>query len=130
MDPWAKTQIRLAERQGLLTGHELSPVQVKCVLLCQMIQTVKEYKREDTDLKAALLATGRFEFTDLFPEYGKTKLETEADIEETLSSDEAVSYIFPGPGDPAFDPAEAQRLFDRLLGENSSGTVNGTELDH
>ena len=82
------------------------------------------------DLKAALLATGRFEFADLFPEYGSSKLETEADIQETLSSDEAVSYVFPGPGDPAFDPAEAQRLFDRLLGENSSGTVNGTELGH
>ena len=130
MDPWVKTQIRLAERQGLLTGRELSPVQVKAVLLCQMMQTVKEYKREDVDLKAALLATGRYEFTDLFPEYGSKKMETEADIEDALSSDDAVSYIFPGPGDPAFDPIEAQRLFDRLLGENSSGTVNGTELGH
>jgi hypothetical protein len=129
MDPWVDTQIRLAERQGLLTGRDLSPVQVKSVFLCHMMQAVKEYKREDVDLKAALLATGRYEFADLFPEYGKKKMSTEADIEEALSSDAAVSYVFPGPGDPAFDPAEAQRLFDQLLTDNSFGTVNGTELD-
>jgi hypothetical protein len=131
MDPWVTTQIRLAERQGLLTGRDLGPVQVKAVLLCQMLDTVRAYQREDADLKAALLATGRFEFTDLFPEYASNpqKESTEAEIEEALSSDGAVSYVFPGPGDPNFDPEEAQRMFDELIAGNSSGTVNGADLD-
>lgn len=132
MDPWASTQIRLAERQGLLTGSDLGPVQVKAVYLCELLDLVAKTQQSETDLKQAMLATGRFDFADLFPQYAAPADEVdeeEAALDHDLYSGEAVRYVFPGPGDPNFDPAEAERLMAELLGDASSGTVTGADLD-
>jgi hypothetical protein len=132
MDPWVSTQIRLAERQGLLTGPNLGSVQVKAVSLCELMDRVDKTRQSETDLKQAMLTTGRFDFTDLFPEYAGAVTEEE-DEEEALDADlyggEPITYVFPAPDDESFDPDEAQRLLDELLGNASSGTVTGADLD-
>jgi hypothetical protein len=106
-------------------------VQVKAVYLCELMDLVNKTKQGETDLKQAMLATGRFDFADLFPEYASAV--TEEDDEETLDADlyggEPVTYVFPAPDDESFDPDEAQRLLDELLGNASSGTVTGADLD-
>jgi hypothetical protein len=128
MDPWVKTQIRLAERQGLLTGTELSPVQVKAVFLNELLALIVSSQRSERELREALLSTGRFEFTDLFPEYAPKEDSAEA-IERDLTSEEPITYVFQAPGDPGFDPEEAQRLLDSLLHDSTSGSVSAAELE-
>jgi hypothetical protein len=125
MDPWAEAQIRLAERQGLLHGRDLSPVQVKCLLLCELLDDAEKARREDRSLRQAMLSTGRFEFLDLFPEMTPTA-STDGQVEEALESDGSVSYRLDAGA--AFDPAEAERLLASLLGGSSSGSVTAAEL--
>jgi hypothetical protein len=75
-----------------------------------------------------MLATGRWEFADLFPEYVPATDSEEA-VQADLESEDQVVYYFPAPGDPNFDPKEAQRLLDELVRGNSSGNVSAAELN-
>jgi hypothetical protein len=128
MDPWVHTQIRLAERQGLLVGRELGPVQVKAVFLCEMLELVTANKLHDQQFRQTLYATGRFEYADLFPERTPSEESAQA-IDADLDSEEQVRYIFPQPGTPgAIGPEEAERLLRELVGESSSGTVSAAEI--
>lgn len=129
MDPWVHTQIRLAERKGLLVGYGLNPAQVKAVFLCEMLELAQASKKSERELREALLATGKFEFTDLFPEYSPAE-ESEQDIDADLSSEEGITYIFPKPGEPGgISPQEAERVLLDLVQDAASGSVSAAELD-
>lgn len=120
------TQIRLAERQGLLTGRGLGPVQVKAVYLCELLSLQERGKNADRALRQAMLATGKYEFSDLFPELFEASSEDEIDYALHHVGNEgtmAVEYVL-DPGED-FDPAEAERELMELMAAAASGEVDG-----
>lgn len=129
MDPWVATQIRLAERQGLLVGLGLGPVQIKAVFLCEMVDLAKASKQTEQDLRRSLLSTGKFEFADLFPEYAPGG-EDRDEIDEDLASDEAITWVFPDPGSPgAVSPEEAEQILREMVDDAASGSVSAADLE-
>jgi hypothetical protein len=119
------TQIRLAERQGLLTGRGLSPVAVKAIYLRLMQDTHDEVEHQDRSLRQAMLGSGHYEFTDLFPD-----MATEADSDEAIAADlEKGEDTLLDFSQAEYDPEEAAREVEELLSQMSSGTVTGAELN-
>lgn len=72
--------------------------------------------------KLALLSSGRYEISDLFPS-GDTVEDDDAPLPD--DGDE-VTYVF---GQDAYDPDEAQTLVTQMLGGGSSAMqLNGAQL--
>lgn len=130
MDPWVKTQIRLAERQGLLTGTALSPVQVKAVFLRELVDTADRAIAEDRSVRKALITTGKYDYDTLFPEYAITPDEDPVDtLNPDLDSSDGTIYVFEEMASPDFDRDEAQRLLNELVSGSSSGSVSAADMD-
>lgn len=105
-------------------------MQVKAIFLLELLELRSQNDDRDKRLREALLATGRFDFEDLFPEYASTEATTDEQIDAAMGINEAgeydgVDYDF---SEATFDPGEAERLMASLLGEHSSGTMTARQM--
>jgi hypothetical protein len=117
------TQIRLADRQGLLSGRGLSTVQVTAVYICELFDQRQDILTRADEFKYALLgAAGHIPVEALFPE-----LFTETDDSADLPSDEdKVTYRFE---DHSMSEEEMERELAQLMAGGEM-TVSGDEMSH
>lgn len=123
VDDWLKSELRRAERQGLLIGRHLSPVQFNATIILNYIDNSEKALRDLVELKRAMLASGDYNARKLFPdEFGP---ETEA-VEDSPDK--------PLHGNPDYrdvdwkSPSDSMEEFDRIMAEVAklqSGTVTG-----
>ena len=129
MNPWVHTQIRLAQRQGLLTGVELSPVQTHAVFLLDLAEQVEKSKLEDRSIRRSLLHLG-VPFLQLFPEYGDGQAPEpdvdEDELDEVIGGDGPVRYVAP---DEEMTSERMDELLAQLMNDNASGSVSAADND-
>lgn len=113
--------LRLAERQGLLTGRHLSPVQMLGLVILNHADTIDRAKGDREALKRSLIANGNFDHEALFPDYFPKKTEEfnpEANVDYDYSG---VDWKSPAE---AFD--EYQALM-QMLGQKT-GVMSGDQV--
>jgi hypothetical protein len=120
-----RSQIRLADRQGLLQGRHISPVQTKALIVLNYLDDIERHKQSDLALRRAFLSSGLADPAKLFPdELGGAKKKSE----EVPDSDD-VHYDYSGvnwkSGGEAI--AEYEQLM-RKIGAVQSGTLTGDML--
>lgn len=126
VDDWMKSQLRLAERQGLLQGRHLSSVQFHAGIILNLEDSLERTKHDHASFKNALVAAGA-QAKALFPEYfpDEKKVESEeVDFSDTEASFDYSDVEWKSPSD---NPAE----FDNLMAQVASlaqGTVNGSQF--
>jgi hypothetical protein len=69
IDEWLKSEIRLADRQGLLTGKHLSVVQFQATYLLNWLDEGEKSTARLQALKRSLIASGSWRPQDMFPEH-------------------------------------------------------------
>lgn len=122
MDPWVWTQIRLAERQGLLTGRGLSATQVTAVYLCEVRDQRQSAEEKLEAFKYALLSTGHISVEALFPDlFTKEVNGEEADLG---SEEDQVTYKF---DEIDMSESDVERELAQLMAGGDM-TVRGSEL--
>lgn len=88
-----ETHLRLAERQGLLQGKHISPVQAHALVLLRFLDA-KDLRRMRTDaVKAALVSSGAASVRDLWPEWFEDEDE-EPTEEGTEAEEEGAAYDY------------------------------------
>jgi hypothetical protein len=127
MNPWVHTQIRLAQRQGLLTGVELSPVQTHAVFLLDLAEQVEKSKAEDRSIRQSLLHLG-VPFLQLFPEYGDGEAPApdvdEGELDAVIDGDGPVRYVAP---EEEITEERMNELLAQLMDDNASGSVSAAD---
>lgn len=88
IDEWLKGEIRLANRQGLLTGRHLSVVQFQATYLLNWIDETDKSTAGFQALKRSLIASGSWKPQDLFPEH--------FDDKATVVDDDLAEELPPG----------------------------------
>lgn len=68
VDDWLKSELRRAERQGLLQGRHLSLVQFNATIILNYLDADEKTSRHHDELNKALLATGNYPPHKLFPQ--------------------------------------------------------------
>lgn len=93
VDEWLKSEIRLAERQGLLTGRHLSAVQFQATYLLNWLDENDKSTAKFEALKRSLVAGGLRRPEELFPEHfdGQTKV-VDDNPDEELPADADIDY--------------------------------------
>lgn len=93
IDEWLKSEIRLADRQGLLTGRHLSVIQFQATYLLNWIDETDKSAAGFQALKRSLIASGSWKPQDLFPEhFDDTATVVEDDLSEELPSGADIDY--------------------------------------
>lgn len=127
VDDWLKSELRRAERQGLLQGRHLSPVQFNAVVVLGYVDSTEKTERHLDELKKALLATGSYKAHMLFPD----NFESPKDEQEESAPDA------PLVGNPDYSdvewqtPGENMAEFQRLMAEVAKlqdGKVSGDQV--
>jgi hypothetical protein len=135
VDEWLKAELRLAERQGILRGYRLSPVQSQALQILNLLDEIDKFRRQYDLFRAALTANGNYEPKGLWTEFSKLFQDqpTEEVREETAG---------PANGDPdniKFDysavewrtPSEAREEYEDLMKKVaalSTGALNGNQV--
>jgi len=118
------SHLRLAERQGLLTGRFLSLPQTAALVILNHIDEIGKAQAERTALKRALIARKEFSIERMFPDYFPAQSEKEpAPDSNGIAPDDFQHVTWKSPKD---DMKEWERL-SRLLG-NNKGTLSGDEV--
>jgi hypothetical protein len=92
IDDWMKSELRLAERQGLLRGRHLSPVQFNATVILHFQDDLLSGEKDFRSIKKALLSLG-WEPSSLFPEYFKAqKKEAEEAAPQQLDPNAVYDY--------------------------------------
>lgn len=93
VDEWLKSEIRLAERQGLLTGRHLSIVQFQATYLLNWLDENDKSTAKFDALKRSLVAAGLRRPEEMFPEHfdGQAKV-VDDDPDEELPADVDLDY--------------------------------------
>lgn len=93
IDEWLKSEIRLAERQGLLLGRHLSIVQFQATYLLNWLDETEKSTGKFEALKRALVSGGLRPPEDMFPEHfdNQTKV-VDDDPNEELSPETSPDY--------------------------------------
>lgn len=104
--------------------------------LLDLVEQREKNAEAERSLKESLLATGKFDMQTLWPDWFEEPAESidstdEKRVAALLAEDnegqtQGANYDF---SEAKYDPAEAERLLASLLGETSSGTVSGTDLN-
>jgi hypothetical protein len=120
----------LADRTGLLTGPDISPVQFRAAVALQYLDERERAKREKFDLKLGLLATGEFDYNKMFPEYFTPTDITEEEEEAAEAAGENVSYDYKGVKWLSPDEAkdEYAGLLDQMLKQGGKGSITGDQV--
>lgn len=116
------SQLRLAERQGLLQGPYLSPVQHLAAAILDAIERIEKSKSDDRALRLALVANGNYDPEQLFDELKQVETDDSAEIDDgTTMEGEAVAtkYDF-SHAEPHGSQAEVEREIAALLAEAAS----------
>lgn len=127
VDGWLKSELRRAERQGLLQGRHLSPVQFNATIVLNFLDENEKTERHLDELKKALLSTGDYKPHSLFPNHFE------------VPKDEAVASSPDAPleGDPDYSdvewrsPTDNMDEFNRLMAkvaELEVGTMSGDQV--
>lgn len=112
VDDWLKSELRRAERQGLLTGRHLSPIQFNATIILNYIDTNDKALQDLVELKRALLASGSYNARKLFPDELGPETET---VEDTPDA--------PLHGTPDYSdvdwksPSDSMEEFEKLMAE-------------
>ncbi len=125
VDDWMKSQLRLAERQGLLQGRHLSSVQFHAGIILNLEDSLEKTRHDETSFKNALVAAGA-PAKKLVPEYfpAEEVAAEEVDFTDTEASFDYSDVKWKSPSD---NPEE----FDKLMAQVASlaqGTVNGSQF--
>jgi hypothetical protein len=121
------TQIRLAHRQGLLSGPRLSPVQHYAGLVLDAIEQIAEIKRNDRELRLALVSSGMVKDIGLlFDELKSESTEEAEDVEESTDFEGNpihVVYDF-SHAEKDLTPEEVEREVAMMLAQSASGNTS------
>lgn len=93
VDPWLKTELRLAERQGLLTGRHLSPVQVQGIQILRLLDEVDRQQARFDLLRTALVAAGAPP-KGLWPEFKELFGDVTVEMDDPAASDPNATYDY------------------------------------
>lgn len=117
-----RSQIRLADRQGLLQGRHISPVQSKALVILNYLDDIAHNKDNTLALKRAFLSGGLADPVKLFPdELGESNKEA-----ERATDGDDVHYDYSEvtwkSGQDSF--AEYEQLMEKI-GSAKSGLLTG-----
>lgn len=93
MDPWLKTELRLAERQGLLTGRYLSPIQVQGIQVLRLLDEVEKQQTKFDLLRTALVAAGAPP-QDMWPEFKELFGDATVEMDDPAADDPNATYDY------------------------------------
>jgi hypothetical protein len=137
VDPWLAGELRLAQRQGLLTGRHLSMVQAHAVIIMEWVETLRDTKRAvEADflrVKAALIASGdeRFRPEKLFKDYFPDDPDV-IDMPDSLDVETEEGKLGVDYSEVEWKSgAEAQEEYQELMrqiGGLTSGSVSGADF--
>ena len=116
-----RAQIRLADRQGLLSGRHLSSLQLSEIYYREIEDQAERRDRDQQEFKYALLSTGHVSFSDLFPDMISALENDDFDVVD----DGAVIYKF--ADQPELTPEEIERELAELMA-GIDVEVNGGDL--
>lgn len=129
VDDWLKSEVRRAERQGLLRGRHLSPVQFKATIVLEYLDNIDRSERERDDILRALLASGDYKPHRLFPNFFETPKD---DGDEVVDAPDAPLTGNVDYSDVSWQsPTENMAEFERLMGEVAKlqhGKMSGDQL--
>lgn len=124
MDEWLKTHLRLAERQGLLLGRHLSPVQGKALEVLRLLDLIEKVEGDWAGIKRAMGATGQWKWAELFPDFfGQPEKAEEVSFDTTTSP---IVYDVEWKS-----PRDAAQEYDKLMSElarNQNGVLSGADV--
>jgi hypothetical protein len=122
--------MRLAERTGLLTGPDISPVQFRSAVALQYLEELDHAHREKFELKLGLLATGEFDYSKMFPEYFVPTNISEEEEDAAEAAGENVSYDYKGVKwlSPEDAKDEYAGLLDQMLKQGGKGSITGDQV--
>jgi hypothetical protein len=126
VDPWLKTHLRLAERQGLLTGRHISPVQAFGLVILNHLDEIAEAKDDIEAFKLSLVANGQFDHKGLFPEFFPPET---VEIDDKEASNPEAQYDYSEVSWKS--GSEAKDEFERVMAalqKSASGAVRGDQL--
>lgn len=126
IDPYLEAQIRLADRQGLLVGRALSPVQFRASETMLILEEQAKAHDAMEALKLAHVANDPgFWLPKLYPAIFAEPEErsyveaTDADLADTTGEWQFTEEV---------DPAEAQRMLNEMLAQ-PVGRINGADVE-
>lgn len=127
VDDWLRSELRLAERQGLLQGRHLSPVQFHAGIVLNFQDNVDRSGRALDDLKRSLVSAG-WKPEVLFPErFPDAKLEEAPDFTEEGVTFDFSEVDWKSPSD--FDPGDFQDLMGQIQGLQR-GSLSGDKISN
>lgn len=130
MDPWLEAQIRLAERQGILQGRHISPVQQMALQLLIILDRSDTTSLRADRIREALLSANPALARGLYPAYfsseGAPEDGEQPSEHSMMNHDPATAYDF---SEVTFEHPkdlkdEDMAMLNRLLG-NKDVTVGG-----
>jgi hypothetical protein len=120
-----RSHIRLAERQGILQGKHLSPVQTKCLIILNFLDDIQRHHDDITALKRSLLSSGLAEPAKLFPQEFNPEVKELSEVEDDSTVNFDYSDVTWKSGGDAF--AEYEKLMSQVRAAQS-GRMSGAEL--
>lgn len=128
-----ESQIRLAERQGLLRGHDLSTVQVRALDLLIRLDDAERGKKLQRELRRTAVEVGWDTFTKIFAEYVRPEdlAPIEDEVDEELLDEElegGTGTVFDFSKAAPVSEAEADAMFNQLLSQSSMGSMGGDDV--
>lgn len=127
VDDWMKSQLRLAERQGLLQGRHLSSVQFHAGIVLNLEDSLEKTKHDHSSFKNALVAAGaqaKALFPEYFPEEKKAEPEESADFSDLEAQYDYSEVEWKSPSD---NPEEFSDLMAQVA-NLTRGTVSGSQF--
>lgn len=131
-------ELRLAQRQGLLCGRHLSPVQFKASVILDWSEHLERVKQatesELLQVKAALVSSGEWKPQELFRDWfpAPTNDEDEDGVPKTLDVETEEGKLGVDYSEVTWKSGrEAQEEYEALMRQVqglSSGSVNGVVL--
>lgn len=116
-----ETHLRLAERQGLLQGRDLSPLQQYALILLRFLDAKERGKARSDAVKNALIATGHTKVSDLYPEWFPQEPEEDDGAEDVTYDYSEVEWK---------GGTDAMSEYQRLMAQvEQSSTVTITAAD-
>lgn len=131
VDPYLRAHLRLAERQGLLTGRHLSEPQSYGLIVLNYLDEIEAAKRANRDFKIGMLSTG-YDPEKLFPEHfaedqkkKKEEAQRQAEADGGITPEDLRNVEWKSPKD--YSAAEMANI-ERMLTTMNSGSIFGSDL--
>lgn len=120
------TQLRLAERQGLLRSARINSVQHKALQLLDSAESVDKAKNLRRELHGHLAAMGWDRFKEMFSDYVNDPSD-DAEVDEVL--DDAEARVRYEAGMDEMDEERFKELLGKLMDEGATGSLNGAQAE-